>query len=143
MMESRGVGPLPDPARAGRAPRRGEQSRQQQLPLRGFPFNGLVFVLYIRKTVNNKYCVIGLHLPLVPPAFCGGEGHCERWGRLRSRERCPARGVGTTEQGSIPAPGGRVESGAGEGEVTCVQAISQLKRGERQRCLVVWARISC
>lgn len=60
---------------------REEQTRQQQLLLRGFPFNGLVFVLYIRKTVNNKYCVISLHLLLAPLAFCGGEGDREQHGR--------------------------------------------------------------
>lgn len=59
---------LQDPARAGRAPSK-EQSSQQQLLLGGFPFNGLAFVLYIRKTVNNKYCVIGPQLPLPPPSF--------------------------------------------------------------------------
>lgn len=59
---------LQDPAWAGRAPRK-ERSSQQQLPLEGFLFNGLVFVLYIRKTVNNKYCVIGPQLPLAPPSF--------------------------------------------------------------------------
>lgn len=59
---------LQDPARAGRTPRK-EQSSQKQLPLRVFPFNGLVFVLYIRKTVNNKYCVIGPELPLAPSSF--------------------------------------------------------------------------
>lgn len=67
---------LQDPAGAGRTPRK-EQSSQKQLPLGVFPFNGLVFVLYIRKTVNNKYCVIGPELPLAPPAFCRGEGHSE------------------------------------------------------------------
>lgn len=73
MMESGGVGPLQGLARAGRAAGRGEQRGHQQLPLRGFPFNGLVFVLYIRKTVNNKYCVIGLRLPLDPPPRCSAE----------------------------------------------------------------------
>jgi len=77
MMESCGVGLLQGLARAGKASRRGEQSRQPQLPLGSLPFNGLVFVLYIRKTVNNKYCVVGLHLPLALPSFCGGEGDHE------------------------------------------------------------------
>lgn len=43
------------------------------------------------------------------------------------------------EHPSIPAQGGRMDSRAGEGEVACVQATSQLKRGERQHFLVVWA----
>lgn len=111
---------------------REEQTRQQQLLLRGFPFNGLVFVLYIRKTVNNKYCVISLHLLLAPLAFCGGEGDREQHGRgclrqLRSWEKRPAHSVGTTEQGSNPAWGAGWSQGWGGRGDLCASGISAKK----------------
>lgn len=123
-----GMGLLQDSAGAGRAPRK-EQSSQQQPQLRGFPFNGLVFVLYIRKTVNNKYCVIGPQLPLAPPAVCRGEGHSEWhregcWHQLYSWE-VPSSQHGHHKAGQHPSSGSRMESGTGDREVTlCRQHLS-------------------
>lgn len=73
-------------SRQGFPERRTKQTAATSIP--GFPFNGLVFVLYIRKTVNNKYCVIGLLLPLALPAFCRGEGDHEQRDEGSARRRC-------------------------------------------------------